>query len=91
MTDRHGKEADYDRRTARHSANDDAVQTISSVTHALSERLTATVHYFGATRAYLAKGDNKAAEQLIMRLLEQSDHARKLAEQLRALMKERLP
>jgi hypothetical protein len=91
MTDHHGDGAYQHSRTATHSANDDTAQTISSATHALAERLTAATNYFAAARANLAKGDYQAAEKLILRLLEQNDRVREVAEQLQAAIGKRLP
>lgn len=84
MSDRNA--VNQNRRTA--AAND--AQTILSATHALSERLTAMTFFFGAARSNLAKREHKAADQMIVRLLEQNERARRIAEELRKLVERRV-
>jgi len=57
--------------------------SIEMLSHALSERLTAMVRYFGAARAHYAKGEVTAAQEIFARYREQSDRANLIAEALR--------
>ena len=84
-------EAHQDWRAAMQMENDDTAQTILSTTHALAERLTAVVTYFAAARKNITSGDHKAAEELILRVMEQSEKARKMSEQLYVALREERP
>lgn len=91
ITDRCNNEANQHGRAAAHLGDGATAQTVLSITHALAERLTAEAMYFASVRRNISNCDQKAAEKLMERLLEQNDQVRKIAEQLRASLRERLP
>lgn len=91
ITDRCNNEADQHGRAAARLEDDATAQTVLSMTHALAERLTAEAMYFASVRRNISNCDHKAAEKLIQRMLEQSDQVQKIAELLRASLRERLP
>ena len=62
--------------------------SIEMLSHALSERLTAMVQYFGAARAHYAKGDVTAAQEIFALYREQSDRANLIAEALHSGLEE---
>lgn len=90
-TVRTSSEAHQAWRAVTHVENDHSAQTILSATHALAERLTAAVTYFAAARKNMTRGDHQAAEVSILRVMDQSEKARTLSEQLYAALREERP
>jgi hypothetical protein len=91
FADRTSNKAHQAWRAATYVENDDSAQIVLSATHALAERLTAAVTYFAAARKNMISGDHQAAEELILRVMDQSEKARKISEQLYAALREERP
>lgn len=73
------------------AARSSPLYSVETLSHALSERLTAMLHYFAAARGYFDKGEVAAAQEAFAHYLEQSERARDIAEAIRDGMEEYQP